>query len=224
MRFIYYLLTIPLIIIGKIALLLNIFNMENKLNKCIETVDIKCSEIPDLFTIYLIAAEDHRSQYHFGIDQIGIVRAFFIWLNNNKVQGASTIEQQFVRVVTGDYQNSLLRKFKEQLLAIELTKRKKKNDIAKAYLAIAYYGYKCEGTNGIINLIGNKLEFASEVQIISLISKLKYPKPSKNLVKWEQKHNSRINYIKCRYDKIANKTLERNKRKIRFLGLYHSTS
>lgn len=184
------------------------FNIKDKLNKCINVVDIKYSEIPDLFIIYLIAAEDHRSQYHFGIDQIGIIRAFFVWLKKGKVQGASTIEQQFVRVVTGDYQNSLFRKFKEQLLAIELTQKRNKNHIAKAYLAIAYYGYKCEGTIGIINLIGKELEFATELQIISFIAKLKYPKPSKNLIKWENKHNSRINYIKFRYNKITNKTFE----------------
>ena len=182
--------------------------MRNKLKKCIQVVDIKCSEIPDLFTIYLIAAEDHRSQYHFGIDHIGIVRAFFIWLKKNEVQGASTIEQQFVRVVTGDYRNSLTRKFKEQLLAIALAKRRNKGNIAKAYLAIAYYGYKCEGTKGIINLIDKELKFASETQIISLVARLKYPKPSKDLVKWENKHCARINYIQWRHQKIA-KTLER---------------
>lgn len=206
LRFFYYVLTIPYIIIGKLAFTFNIFSIKNKLNQCIQVVDNKFSKIPDLYTMYLIAAEDHRSEYHYGIDQIGVVRAFFVWLKNGKVQGASTIEQQFVRVVTGDYRNSLLRKFKEQLLAIELTKRRNKNHIARAYLAVAYYGYKCEGTNGIINLIGKELEFASEAQIISLIAKLKYPRPSKNLIKWEKKHHLRIGYIKYRYNKIANKT------------------
>ncbi|MDP2894784.1 MAG: hypothetical protein Q8N78_10515, partial [Sulfurimonas sp.] len=62
MRFFYYLLTIPFIAIEKIIFSFNIFDMRNNLKKCIQVVDIKCSEIPDLFTIYLIAAEDHRSQ------------------------------------------------------------------------------------------------------------------------------------------------------------------
>jgi penicillin-binding protein 1A len=188
----------------------NIFNMKNKLNKCIKIVDSTYIEIPDIFSIYLIAAEDHRSQYHFGIDHIGIVRAFFKWLAYNEMQGASTIEQQFVRVVTSDYSNSLVRKFKEQLLAIALAKKRNKNNIAKAYLAIAYYGYKCEGTKGIINLIGKELKFASEAQILSIVAKLKYPKPSKNLVKWENKHRARISYIKLRYERIANKYEETN--------------
>lgn len=186
-------------------ILFNIFNMKNKLNKCVQIVDSKYAEIPDLFVTYLIAAEDHRSQYHFGIDHIGIVRAFYIWLNKNEIQGASTIEQQFVRVVTGDYKKSLVRKFKEQLLAIALVNKRNKSNIAKAYLAIAYYGYKCEGTKGIINIIGKELESASEAQVISVIARLKYPKPSKDLARWKYKHSARLNYIQYRQHKIANK-------------------
>jgi len=205
LRLLYFLLTIPLLLIGKVMILFNIFNMKNKLNKCVQVVDIKYAEIPDFFIAYLIAAEDHRSRYHFGIDHIGIIRAFLKWINYNEVQGASTIEQQFVRVVTNDYSNSLVRKFKEQILAVILTEKRNKNSIARAYLAIAYYGYKCEGTEGIFNLIGKELKFASEAQILSIVAKLKYPKPSKNLLKWRNKHGARINYIKWRYKKITNK-------------------
>ncbi|WP_423494955.1 transglycosylase domain-containing protein [Malaciobacter marinus] len=180
--------------------------MQNKLNKCTQMVDIKSNEISDMFVEYLISAEDHRSKYHFGIDHIGIARAFFIWLNNNKVQGASTIEQQFVRVVSSDYTNSLFRKFKEQILAVALTKKRNKANIAKAYLAIAYYGYKCEGTKGIKKYIGTELKYISEIQIISIVARLKYPKPLKDSLKWHKKHTNRINYIKFRHKKIANKT------------------
>jgi len=211
LRFLYFIFTIPLIFIGRLFVLFNIFNMKDKLDKCIQIVDTKYIEIPDIFIVYLIAAEDHRSQYHFGVDYVGIIRAFFKWLNYNEVQGASTIEQQFVRVVTSDYTNSLVRKFKEQLLAIVLSNKRSKNNIAKAYIAIAYYGYKYKGIKGIIALIGKELKFASEEQILSIIAKLKYPKPSKNLVKWKNKHSLRINYIKWRYEKMTNQNRVSNK-------------
>lgn len=182
--------------------MLNIFNMKNKLNKCIVIANRNCNEIPDIFIEYLICAEDHRSKYHFGVDQIGIVRALIVWLNSNKIEGASTIEQQFVRVATKDYTRSLFRKFKEQLLAVALNGKINKQNIAKAYLSIAYYGYHCEGTRGIKDTIKRKLEYASKNQIISIIARLKYPKPHKNLIKWKKKNIRRINYINCRHQKF----------------------
>ena len=114
--------------------------MKNKLNNCVSTVDFKRNEIPSRFIPYLVVAEDHRSSRHLGIDPVGMLRAFYVRLKKNEIQGASTIEQQFVRVVTNDYEYSLLRKFREQLLAIALTNQRMKSDIARAYLAVAYYG------------------------------------------------------------------------------------
>jgi len=54
LRLLYYLLTIPYIIIGKLFLLFNIFDMKNKLNKCTQIVDVKSNEISDIFVEYLI--------------------------------------------------------------------------------------------------------------------------------------------------------------------------
>ena len=118
LRLFYFVATTPLFLIAKLAFFFNIGGMGDKLIKCAKTVDFKKHEIPSSFTPYLISAEDHRSDYHFGIDQIGMVRAFYVWLTRNEVQGASTIEQQFVRTVTGDYERSLLRKLREQLFSI----------------------------------------------------------------------------------------------------------
>lgn len=194
--------------IGRFIFAFNIFHLKDKLDKCIHMVDIKSSEIPCSFTTYLIAAEDHRSSYHFGIDQIGMVRAFYVRLINNEVQGASTIEQQFVRVVTGDYTHSLFRKFKEQLLAIALSNKRSKNNIATAYLAIAYYGSSCEGTEGVLKLVGEELKSASETQMISLIARLKYPQPTNDLSIWKNKYRCRIRYIRRRHLNTVHKMLD----------------
>jgi len=172
-------------------------------------VDQKSVEIPEFYTEYLVAAEDHRSRFHYGIDQIGILRAIYKRLFDGETQGASTIEQQFIRVVTGDYSHCLQRKLKEQLLAVFLAKKKTKNDIAKAYLAIAYYGYNCEGTMGILKLIGNDLRLASEAQVISIMARLKYPKPSTNVAVWEGKITQRVSYIRNRHQQAANKSRQR---------------
>jgi len=189
--------------IGKLTFSLNLFCMNDKLDKCIQAVDAGGSEIPDVFMSYLVAAEDHRSSYHFGIDPIAMLRAFYVWLTTRNIEGASTIEQQFVRVVTSDYSRSFLRKFQEQLLAIAVSEKRNKSEIAKDYLAIAYYGYNCEGADGIVSAINSELKTASEAQIISIVARLKYPKPSDKLGQWTKIHLSRVFYIKNRHQKLS---------------------
>ncbi|GAA4093036.1 hypothetical protein GCM10022414_15910 [Zhongshania borealis] len=190
-------------------MVLNFFQLKNKLEKYAEVVDQKSIEIPEFYTEYLVVAEDHRSRFHCGIDQVGILRAIYKRLFTVEIQGASTIEQQFVRVVTGDYSHSLQRKFREQLLAVFLAKKKTKIDIAKVYLAIAYYGYNCEGTTGIAKLVGSDLRLASEDQVISIMARLKYPKPSANTAVWQEKITQRVSYIKKRHQLAASKSRQR---------------
>lgn len=193
---------LPFHFIGSGILHFNAFGMRDKLERCVKTIDSQMTEVPPNFFQYLVAAEDHRSEHHCGIDPIGIFRAAYVRLTKGHIQGASTIEQQFVRVVTGDYSRSMARKFKEQILAIALAKRRRKIDIGSAYLAIAYYGYNCEGARGIQQIIGGKnLSVASENQIASVVARLKYPKPLLDSSEWDCKHFSRVNYIFYRLDK-----------------------
>jgi monofunctional glycosyltransferase len=209
LRSIYYLLTIPAYFMGCFFLILNAFNFKEKLYRCIQVVDSRSMEIPDSFTPYLIAAEDHRSPFHYGVDHLGIVRALWCKIFNGETQGASTIEQQFVRVVTGDYSYSILRKLNEQMLAILLTKKRSKGEIARAYLAIAYYGHNCTGTKGVESILGNSLQQATEKQIILIVARLKYPKPSTNVIRWEDKIHHRALYIKSRHQRTTNKSRQR---------------
>ncbi|GAB6071025.1 hypothetical protein JCM30760_21220 [Thiomicrorhabdus hydrogeniphila] len=201
LKFVYFLCTIPFNLIAMMLFLFNAFHVRDKLNKCIQEVDQRRSEVPDKFISYLIVAEDHRSLYHYGIDPVGMLRALYARVFSNEIQGASTIEQQFVRVVTAEYAYSLIRKFKEQVLAVLLVNRRSKADIAKAYLAIAYYGTLCEGSKGILSQVGCDLQLISENQIISMVARLKYPKPLKNIESWEKKYLSRVIYIKDRHKK-----------------------
>ena len=188
---------------------INIFNFRLNLLRCATVVDSEANKIPERFVEYLISAEDHRFLLHCGVDHIGILRAIYNKFLKKEIQGASTIEQQFVRVVTGNYTRTFKRKLVEQMLATLLMKMRNKNDIAKAYLAIAYYGYMRQGAEGIFKLIGPDLDVASEEKIISVIARLKYPEPSNGNEVWKLKINNRINYIRIRRDK-------KNHNRIRF--------
>lgn len=196
LRFFYYITSTPLKITGNLFLFIKIADFKQNLEKCLKIVEQKKSEIPESYISYLIKAEDHRSAHHYGIDPIGVARAFCVLIRRNKLQGASTIEQQFVRVVTENYSRTLKRKLTEQILAIQLTKRTKKSEIARSYLAIAYYGYDCEGTKGILSLTHNNIENASEEEKISIIARLKYPKPKLASKSWSHKIIRRVSHIK----------------------------
>ena len=54
---------------------------------------------------FLVIGEDHRYYKHPGFDIIGICRAIYKNVFLGKREGASTIEQQLVRVLTEDYRS-----------------------------------------------------------------------------------------------------------------------
>src|SRR5690242_20336233 len=69
----------------------------------------------------LVSGEDHRHGRHHGFDLIAIARAVWRRIARGKYEGASTIEQQLVRVITGRYERTLRRKVREIGLAMLLS-------------------------------------------------------------------------------------------------------
>jgi membrane carboxypeptidase/penicillin-binding protein len=143
----------------------------------------------------LIIAEDRRNDLHYGVDPIAILRAIKVRIFRKIYQGASTIEQQFVRVVSNRYERTFYRKFREQLLAIAVCKKRDKEKIAIAYLSIAYYGYNLEGLSGISNICGKNIQQIDLNNAIELVSRLKYPQPKNINNTWIKKHINRNKYI-----------------------------
>lgn len=130
----------------------------------------------ELYAEALIFAEDVRFFSHRGLDIVAIARAMQrITIYGNR-QGASTIEQQLVRTLIGDYRPTLLRKIKEVLLASTLWDRVDKLDILRSYLAVAHFG---TGINGLPAAIASiKIPRAFEnFQAVYVIAHLRYPLP-----------------------------------------------
>lgn len=152
--------------------------------------------IDDYYYHVLVAAEDHRSPMHYGIDPIAIIRCIYLQLTKRITQGGSTIEQQLVRTLTGRYEMTLRRKTREQIIAILLNEVvKNKKEIGKAYLNCAYFG---SGKIGFLNLSVSDKEDASE-----LIARLKYPTK-----KDEKPHtNEKIRLRKSHINKILKERL-----------------
>lgn len=89
-----------------------------------------------------VAVEDRDFYKHRGFDVRGIVRAAFNDVfKRGGTQGGSTITQQLVKL-NQDWTNqrSIARKIKEVILAVELERSYKKEDILTGYLNAAPYG------------------------------------------------------------------------------------
>ncbi|WGT67924.1 PBP1A family penicillin-binding protein [cyanobacterium endosymbiont of Epithemia clementina EcSB] len=91
----------------------------------------------------LIASEDTRFYWHFGVDPYGIVRALVINSKNQGVyQGASTLTQQLARSLFTEvgWEDTASRKLREMIVALKLEAVYSKNEILKTYLNKVYLG------------------------------------------------------------------------------------
>ena len=193
------LLSFPLVVLSRIAEFLDLWNLKCDLSKCLQKIDDTADEsIPGTFVHALVAAEDRRNPFHPGVDPIGIARAICARLTEGKLQGASTIEQQFVRVVSHRYEITFPRKVREQILAIAVSRQRRKDQIASAYLAIAHYGFRLTGKAGLRTLCGSELELCSSRKICEAIARLKYPEPKQHTYHWREKIFHRVEYVICR--------------------------
>ncbi|MCO5781644.1 biosynthetic peptidoglycan transglycosylase [Citrobacter meridianamericanus] len=169
MKLFLTILTIPHII-ACIVLYKN-KSIAKDLAKCVDYIEREKESFLMINNDYyhvLVAAEDHRNLIHYGIDPIAIIRCIYVQLTKGVTQGGSTIEQQLVRTLTGRYEKTFRRKFREQIIAILLNLSvKNKNTIGKAYLHCAYFGH---AKKGFFNLSNSDRKDPSEV-----IARLKYP-------------------------------------------------
>ncbi|PSB04785.1 PBP1A family penicillin-binding protein [Merismopedia glauca] len=97
----------------------------------------------------LMASEDARFNWHFGVDPIGTLRAILINTRKGEVrQGGSTLTQQVARSLFRDYvgtEDSIDRKVKEAIVAIKLESFYSKDDILLTYLNRVYLGEEIFG-------------------------------------------------------------------------------
>ncbi|MEM6500856.1 MAG: transglycosylase domain-containing protein [Cyanobacteria bacterium P01_C01_bin.89] len=92
----------------------------------------------------LIASEDARFNWHFGVDPIGVLRAAVVNIQAGDVQqGASTITQQVARSIYPEYvgrENSAERKLREAMVALKLETYYGKDKILLTYLNQVFLG------------------------------------------------------------------------------------
>ncbi|MEM6463017.1 MAG: transglycosylase domain-containing protein [Pseudomonadota bacterium] len=89
----------------------------------------------------VLAIEDRRFYYHFGVDPIGLARAMVSnVMARRMVQGGSTLTQQLAKNLFLSPERTLERKVQEVLLAFWLEHKFTKDQILEMYLNRVYFG------------------------------------------------------------------------------------
>ena len=170
-RFLITLLSSPYLLLAVIVFKFRVKSVMDDYYKCIDY--IRLSSISErTISLSLIdilrVAEDHRQLLHRGVDPVAMLRTIYLKLFKNIHQGASTIDQQFVRTITKRYEKTIRRKIREQILAILIRKETTADDICRAYMSCCYFGY---GTYGIAKLT----KVHASISDFDIAARVKYP-------------------------------------------------
>jgi len=112
-------------------------------------IEVTGDDIPPVLKEAIIATEDPRFHRHRGIDFFGILRALkedvkYI-LTPKKLHGGSTITQQLARRLFLHPKQTLRRKFKEWVLALQIERNYTKDEILTMYCNLFDLGYPAYG-------------------------------------------------------------------------------
>jgi penicillin-binding protein 1A len=107
---------------------------------------VTIDKMPSHLIQAFLAAEDHTFFTHPGISWRGIIRSLLVNLYHcKKVQGASTITQQLVRLLFFDTKKTFSRKIKEQWYSLLVERDFTKEQILQTYLNYVYFGMDIYG-------------------------------------------------------------------------------
>lgn len=110
--------------------------------------ELRLSDMSPFLPEAVVAIEDRRFYYHFGVDPIGLSRALVTNLfAHSVVQGGSTLTQQLAKNLFLQPDRTLERKLQEAVLALWLEWRFSKQQILEMYLNRVYLGAGAYGVD-----------------------------------------------------------------------------
>ena len=129
-------------------------------------VFIELDRIPDFMQYAIVASEDRRFFKHWGLSMRSIARAIMVnTLSLSYRQGFSTLTQQLARNLykSVGFEDSILRKVKEMITAIQIERTYTKEEILEMYLNTVHFGH---GTYGVE--AATKRFFGKESRFLSI--------------------------------------------------------
>ncbi|MFC2164713.1 penicillin-binding protein 1A [Acidobacteriota bacterium] len=130
-------------------------------------IEIAHEDIPEVLKQAIIATEDPRFYRHNGIDFLGILRALKedlkLILTPRRLQGGSTISQQLSRELFLHRKQTIRRKLKEVMLALQIERKYSKAEILTMYCNQFNLGHGAYGVEAAAQLYFDKT--ASELTL-----------------------------------------------------------
>jgi len=118
---------------------------------------VPITQIPVDLRSAVIAIEDTDFFTHWGVNPKAILRASFSNLLAGKVvQGGSTLTQQLAKTIFLTRQKTLMRKFRELLLTLQMENQYSKEEILQLYLNQIYFGGGAYGVEAAARLYFDK--------------------------------------------------------------------
>ena len=108
---------------------------------------VALEDMPPVLIQAVLAAEDDRFFEHPGVDYQGTLRATLNFVLNagDRDQGGSTITQQIARLYFLTRDRTLVRKFKEWILAVRIEREFSKEEILDIFLNTTFFGQHAYG-------------------------------------------------------------------------------
>ena len=134
-------------------------------------------EMPAYLPEAVIAIEDRRFYWHYGIDPIGLVRAAYVnWRAGGVVQGGSTLTQQLAKNLFLKPERTIGRKIQEVILAVWLEANLSKRRILELYLNRVYLGGGAYGVDAAaLRYFGKSAKNVTLAEAAMLAGLLKAP-------------------------------------------------
>ena len=117
---------------------------------------ITLDEMPQSLKDAVVAAEDQTFYSNNGIDLRGIARAVFNNASGGSTQGASTITQQYVKILYLTQERSYQRKVKEAILSLKIEREYSKDEVLEGYLNTIYFGRGAYGVEAAADVYFGK--------------------------------------------------------------------
>ena len=147
-------------------LLYDIFQEQNR-------TPVKLENVPEVVKQATIAIEDKDFYKHNGFDIMGITRSFYRLIIYRRIEGGgSTLTQQLVKNALLTNDQSLVRKVKELILAIQVERAYEKDQILEMYLNEIPYGGTAYGIESAANLYFGKKASELDLAEASLLAGL----------------------------------------------------
>ena len=130
-------------------LLYDLYNTERR-------TPIKIEDVPEHLKQATVAIEDRDFYKHQGFDFLTIIRIPYNMVFRSRVVGGSTLTQQLVKNALLTNERTIIRKFKELILSLQIERRFSKDEILEMYLNEAPYGGTAWGIGAATDMYFSK--------------------------------------------------------------------